>query len=81
MGSLIRRRLVEEADLQAAKDLFGADLDLDTLQPKSAKDFEDLARALAAKYLTPHARRRAPAALRSSSRTVQQQSHAAQRRT
>lgn len=51
------RRLVEDADLQAAKDLFGADLDLDKMQPKSAKDFEDLARALAAKYLHPHSRR------------------------
>ena len=50
-------RLVEDADLQAAKDLFGADLDLDKMQPKSAKDFEDLARALAAKYLHPHGRR------------------------
>ena len=50
-------RLVEDADLQAAKDLFGADLDLDKLQPKNAKDFEDLARALAAKYLHPHGRR------------------------
>ena len=51
------RRLVEDADLQAAKDLFGADLDLDRMQPKSAKDFEDLARALVAKYLHPHSRR------------------------
>ena len=48
---------MEDADLQAAKDLFGADLDLDKMQPKSAKDFEDLARALAAKYLHPHGRR------------------------
>lgn len=53
--------MVEEADLQAAKELFGEDLDLDKMQPKSAKDFEDLARALAAKYLQPHGRRCRPA--------------------
>ena len=51
---------MEAADLQAAKDLFGADLDLDKMQPKSAKDFEDLARAVVAKYLQPHGRRWAP---------------------
>ncbi|KAK9831396.1 hypothetical protein WJX81_000730 [Elliptochloris bilobata] len=53
---LRQQKLVEEADLQAAMDLFGADLDLDKMQPRSAKDFEDLARALAAKYLHPHGR-------------------------
>ena len=54
---VLPRRLVEDADLQAAKDLFGDYLDLDKMQPKSAKDFEDLARALATKYLHPHSRR------------------------
>jgi hypothetical protein len=47
---------VEAADLAAAEDLFGSHIDLDAMQPKSAKDFEDFAAALAQKHLAPHAK-------------------------
>lgn len=49
-------RLVEEADLAAAQDLFGATIDLDASQPKSAKEFEDFGSALVQKYLIPHSK-------------------------
>ena len=49
-------RLVEAADLAAAQDLFGSSIDLDAMQPKSAKDFEDFAAALAQKHFAPHAK-------------------------
>ena len=51
---------MEEADLEAARDLFGGDggpvVNPDTLAPKTAKDFEEFALAVAVKYLQPHAR-------------------------
>ena len=47
---------MEAADLAAAEDLFGSNIDLDAMQPRSAKEFEDFAAALAAKYLSPHAK-------------------------
>jgi translation initiation factor 3 subunit J len=53
------RRLVEEADFRAAQELFGTaeqDVRLDDFAPKTAKDFEDFARAVAAKYLAPHSK-------------------------
>jgi hypothetical protein len=50
------RRLVEEADLASAQDLFGSNVDLDKLQPKTAKDFEDFAAALVGKYMLPHSK-------------------------
>ena len=49
-------RLVEAADLAAAQDLFGGSIDLDAMQPRSAKELEDFAAALAAKYMSPHAK-------------------------
>ena len=48
-------RLVEEADFRAAQELFGGQ-DLDKMQPKSAKDFEDYAAALVHKYVAAHSR-------------------------
>lgn len=35
-------------------ELFGKKIDLETFVPKSAADFEDLGKAVAAKYLVPH---------------------------
>ena len=48
-------RLVEEADFRAAQELFGGQ-DLDKMQPKSAKDFQDFAGALAHKYVLAHSK-------------------------
>ena len=53
---LRQQKLVEDADYQATMELFGKEIDLDTFTPKSVKDFEDLGKAVAAKYLLPHAR-------------------------
>ena len=50
-------RLVEDADLRAAEDLFGATVDLNTFEPKSAKDFEEYAKALVANYIRPQVSR------------------------
>ncbi len=50
-------RLIEEADLKAAKELFGgadAGVDLDGFLPKSVKDFEDYAQTLASRYVLTH---------------------------
>ena len=48
-------RLVEDADLRSAQDLFGGEgISLDTFAPKSAKDYEQFARAVSQKYLAPH---------------------------
>lgn len=47
---------MEEADFAAAQDLFGANIDLDAMQPMSAKDFDDFGTALVNKYLAPHAK-------------------------
>ena len=54
-------RLVEEADLQHAKDLFGSARNssaggLDSFEPKSLKDHEELARMVAQQYLLPHSK-------------------------
>ena len=54
-------RLVEEADLQSAKELFGSArgataLALDTFEPKSLKDHEELARQVTQQYLLPHSK-------------------------
>lgn len=55
-------RLVEEADLQSAKELFGGGgaskgaSQLDAFQPKSLKDHEELARMVAEQYLLPHSK-------------------------
>ena len=48
-------RLVEEADFRAAQELFGGQ-DLDKMQLRSAKDFEDFAANLVHKYVTVHSR-------------------------
>ncbi|KAK9828592.1 hypothetical protein WJX72_000930 [[Myrmecia] bisecta] len=53
---LRQQRLVEEADFQATKELFGEDISLDDFIPKSNKDFEDFGKALAQKYLLPHSK-------------------------
>jgi len=57
---LRRQRLVEEADLQNAKELFGGvskgASQLDAFQPKSLKDHEELARMVAEQYLLPHSK-------------------------
>ena len=45
---------MEDADLAAAQELFGSNINLDTLQPKSAKEFEDFGAALVHKYLLAH---------------------------
>ncbi len=47
---------MEDADFAAAQELFGSNINLDALQPKSAKDFEDFAAALVNKYMAPHAK-------------------------
>ncbi|KFM28088.1 Eukaryotic translation initiation factor 3 subunit J [Auxenochlorella protothecoides] len=49
------QRLVEESDYQNAMELFGTVRDLDGFVPKSAKDFEEYAASIVAKYLLPHA--------------------------
>eukprot|EP00887_Chlorella_sp_A99_P004207 scaffold15.g4207.t1 len=49
-------RLIEEADYKATLELFAGDRDLDSFLPKSARDFEELAALVAAKYVLPHAR-------------------------
>ena len=51
----LHHRLVEDADFRAAQELFGGQ-DLDKMQPKSAKDFEDFAATLAHKYVLGHAK-------------------------
>lgn len=54
---LRRQRLVEEADLAAAKDLFGGGdggINLDLFLPKSVKDFDDFAATLVNRYVLPH---------------------------
>lgn len=51
---LLHNRLIEEADYAATQELFGATVDLDAMLPKSAKDFEQFAEALVAKYLLAH---------------------------
>lgn len=53
---LRQQKLVEDADYEATMELFGKAVDLATFVPKSAKDYEDLGRAVAAKHLVPHAR-------------------------
>ncbi|KAL3150761.1 hypothetical protein ABBQ32_000535 [Trebouxia sp. C0010 RCD-2024] len=58
---LRRQRLVEEADLQSAKELFGSaggpsTSALDSFEPKSLKDHEELARMVAQQYLLPHSK-------------------------
>lgn len=51
-----QQRLIEEADYKATKDLFaGAEKALDEWLPKSVKDFEDFAKAIADRHITPHA--------------------------
>jgi translation initiation factor 3 subunit J len=52
-------KLQEQSDLNAFKDLIGGDsdqVDLNTFEPKSAKDFEALARTLVARHVTPYER-------------------------
>lgn len=53
---LRQQRLVEESDFRNAQELFGSDKTLDSLAPKSAKEFEEYGRLLAAKYLLAHSR-------------------------
>ena len=51
-----RQKLVEQADLEAAKELFGTDgaeVDLATYNPKSEKEFTKFGRLVATKFLTP----------------------------
>ena len=53
-----RQRLVEEADLAAARELFGTALNLDGAKPpKGSSACEAWGRTVAGKYLTPHADR------------------------
>ena len=53
-----QQRLVEEADLAAARELFGTALDLDGAKPpKGAAACEAWGRTVAGKYVTPHAER------------------------
>ena len=48
-------RLQEQSDLNAFKDLMGSeDVDLATFEPKSAKDFDNLARTLVNKHILPY---------------------------
>lgn len=49
---------MEASDLAAAEELFGSgsNVDLDALQPKNAKEFEDFAAAVVQKYLLPHSK-------------------------
>lgn len=49
-----RQRLVEEADLKAARELFGGDAEvqLDAFEPKSKSEFEKFGSAIAYKYLS-----------------------------
>lgn len=56
LEKLRQQRLIEESDYAATMELFGdvANIDLDGMLPKSAKDFELFAEGLAAKYLMPH---------------------------
>ena len=54
-------RLIEESDLQNAKELFGnarasSASALDSFEPKSLKDHEELARLIAQQYLLPHSK-------------------------
>ena len=51
-----RQKLVEEADLRAARELFGGEeeLKLDEFVPKGKGDFEKLGSAIAHKYLAKH---------------------------
>lgn len=52
---LRRQKLVEEADLRAAKELFGGgdeDIALDGFEPKSKSEYEKLGSAISYKYLT-----------------------------
>ncbi|GAX80524.1 hypothetical protein CEUSTIGMA_g7962.t1 [Chlamydomonas eustigma] len=54
-----QQRLIEQADYVAAKELFGGmqldgGLDIDKFLPKTVKDCEDYAAALAAKYILGH---------------------------
>ena len=53
---LRRQRLVEQADFVAAKELFGdtGGINLDTFLPKSVKEFEDYANAIANKFILGH---------------------------
>jgi len=56
---LRQQKLVEEADLKAAIELFGSEEDfkdfkLDEFQPKNAKDFEKLATASVKKHFYEH---------------------------
>ena len=51
-----RQKLVEDSDLEAAKELFGTDgreIDLSTFNPKSEKEFAKFGKLLATKFLTP----------------------------
>jgi len=51
-----RQKLVEQADLEAAKELFGTDgaeIDLTTFNPKSEKEFVRFGKLLSTKFLTP----------------------------
>jgi translation initiation factor 3 subunit J len=51
-----RQKLVEQADLEAAKELFGTDgaeVDLSTYNPKSEKEFTKFGRLVATKFMTP----------------------------
>lgn len=51
-----RQKLVEEADLAAAKELFGTDgeeIDLTTYNPRSEKEFTKFGNLLATKFLVP----------------------------
>ena len=56
---LRQQKLVEEADLKAAIELFGSeedfkDFNLETFEPKNAKDFEKLATASVKKHFYEH---------------------------
>lgn len=52
---LRQQRLVEEADYAATMELFGNSRELDGFIPKTNKEFEELGKLVAAKYLITHA--------------------------
>lgn len=53
---LRQQRLIEESDYQATMELFGAGRELEGFIPKSAKDFEEFGKLVAAKHLVAHAK-------------------------
>ncbi|KAK9807367.1 hypothetical protein WJX73_007240 [Symbiochloris irregularis] len=52
---LRKQKLVEDADLRSAEELFGGSaISLDSFAPKSAKDFEQFGKSIVQKYVAAH---------------------------